>query len=240
MITVAPMPTLHELVAREVGGAAIPLPGQLTGANGLALDPALLDSVSAMLRDQYLAKGCTEVAVEWKQTDAGKGQADVTIEITPGRASTITAVEFKGAQKVKSAELEKVIKDDVAPNAPFSTLHVEHAALMIAAYYYDRGFVMVKIDAPKPAGTAGAAVFTIIEGAQFRLGKVEIKGASADDAKKYRALVKARTGDVFSRSVLADAIQKIQVEAKGMVVTPLTEVKAEKKLIDLTIEISKA
>jgi hypothetical protein len=43
---------------------------------------------------------------------------------------------------------------------------------------------------------------------------------------------------VFNRSVLADAIQKIQTEAKATV-TQLTDLKVDKKIIDLTIEIAK-
>jgi outer membrane protein insertion porin family len=239
VVALAPQPTLHALYARETGGADIPLPGQLATATSLPIDPVLLDSVTTMLREQYLSKGFTDVAAAWKQTESGKGEADVTIEVTPGKASTITTVEMKGAAHAKKGELEKLIVEDAAPGRAFEGDHIERAALVITAFYYDRGFVNVKIDTPKPAGGPAPAVFTITEGPQFKLGKIEIKGVSADDAKKYRAMVKAKTGDVFSRSVLAEAIQKIQEDAKA-VVTPLTDVKTDKKLIDLTIEISKS
>jgi outer membrane protein insertion porin family len=238
-ITLAEQPILHALFAHEVGGAELPLPGQLATATNLPVDPAMLDSVTTMLREQYLAKGFTDVTATWKSVEATKGQADVTIDVTPGKASTITAVEFKGNAHAKQADLAKAIIEDASPGRAYEANHIERAALLITAYYYDHGYVNVKIDPPKPTGGAAAATFVITEGPQFKLGKIEIKGVSAEDAKKYRAMVKAKTGDVFSRSVLADAIQKIQEDSKA-VVTPLTDVKLEKKIIDLTIEIAKS
>jgi outer membrane protein insertion porin family len=239
VITLAPQPSLHALVAREVGGSEIPLPGQLATATNLPVDPAMLDSVTNMLREQYLAKGFTDVTATWTQAEAGKGQSDVAISVVPGKASTITKVEFKGNAHAKQADLEKAIAEDASPGRAFEANHIDRAALVITAYYYDHGYVNVKIDSPRASGEAAPATFTITEGPQFKLGKIEVKGVSADDAKKYRAMVKAKTGDVFSRSVLADAIQKIQEAAKA-VVTPLTDVKVDKKIIDLTIDISKS
>ena len=56
VLDVTPQPTLHALVAREVGGADLPLPGQLTSAIGLPVDPALLDALGVQLRELYLSK----------------------------------------------------------------------------------------------------------------------------------------------------------------------------------------
>jgi outer membrane protein insertion porin family len=238
VIEITAQPALHALVAREVGGEAIPLPGQLAAAIGLPVDPGLVDALADQLRTQYLAKGYTDVAVAWKQSDVATNQVDVTVEVTPGKASTITTVEFKGNAHAKKADLVKAIGDGVAASSPWNIDQVERASLLITAYYYDHGYVNVAVQTPKPSGTAGPAVFTITEGDQFRIGKLEITGVSAEDSKKYLALAGAKKGDVFSRTALATGIGKIQ-DASKLLVTPLTTVDTKKKTIDLKLEVSK-
>jgi outer membrane protein assembly factor BamA len=238
MIELVPQPALHALVAREVGGGAIPLPGQLAAATGLPVDLGLVAALADELRTQYLDKGFTAVVVTWKQVPAGAGQADITVEVTPGAASKISAVEFKGNSHAKKAELAKAIGDTVAAGAAWNTDKVDRATLVITAYYYDHGFVNVAVTAPKPPGATAPLVFTIVEGDQFRLGKVEVTKVSADDAKKYLKLAGLKKGDVFSRTAVSTGITKIQ-DASKQVVTPITKVDTKKKTIDLALELSK-
>jgi outer membrane protein assembly factor BamA len=239
VIEITAQPALHALVAREVGGQDIPLPGQLAAAIGLPVDPGLADALADQLRTQYLAKGYTDVGVTWKQSDVTNNQVDVTVEVTPGKASTITAVEFKGNAHAKKPDLMKAIGDGVAANAPWNSDQVDRASLLITSYYYDHGYVNVVVQTPKPTGTAAPAVFAIIEGDQYRIGKLEITGGvSPEDTKKYLAMTGAKKGDVFSRTTLAAGIAKIQ-DASKMMVTPLTTVDNKKKTIDLKLEVSK-
>jgi outer membrane protein insertion porin family len=238
VIDVIAQPALHSLVAHETSGQTIPLPGQLAAAMGLPVDPGLIDALVDQLRTQYLAKGFTDVDVGWKQSEALANEVDVTVEVTPGKASTITTVEFKGNAHAKKPELVKAIGDGVAANAPWNTDQVERATLLITAFYYDHGFVNVAVETPKPTGTAAPIVFAITEGDQYRIGKIEVTGVSADDAKKYLALAGAKKGDVFSRTALTTGITKIQ-DASKMQVLPLTTVDAKKKTIDLKLEVSK-
>ena len=87
-------------------------------------------------------------------------------------------------------------------------------------------------------------MFTISEGDQFRVGKLDVTGVSAADAKKYLALVGVKSKDIFSRSAIVAGVQKITeaVHANGMTtanVLPLTKLDTAKKTIDLTLEVTK-
>ena len=244
VVDVVPEPTLHALTAREVGGADIVTPGQLATAVGLPIDLALLDAVGRQLRDQYLERGFVDVSVDWKQTAAGKGQVDIAIEITPGKASTIASVEFKGNSHAKRDDLVKAINNDLVTGTPWNSDRVDRATLLLTSYYYDHGYVNVAVEGPKPAGGPSPAVFSITEGDQFKVGMLDVTGVSAADAKKYLALIGVKTKDVFSRSAIVAGVQKITeaVHAAGMPtgnVLPLTKVDTAKKTIDLTLEISK-
>ena len=244
VVDVVPEPTLHALTAREVGGADLVTPGQLATAIGLPIDLALLDAVGHQLRDQYLEKGFVDVSVDWKQTPVGKGQVDIAIEITPGKASTVASLDFKGNAHAKRDDLVKAINNDLVTGTPWNADRVDRASLLLTSYYYDHGYVNVAIEGPKPAGGPSPAVFTIIEGDQFKVGKLEVTGVAPADAKKYVALIGVKTKDVFSRTAIVNGVQKITdaVHAAGMTnanVLPLTKVDTTKKTIDLTLEVTK-
>jgi outer membrane protein assembly factor BamA len=240
-IDVVPEPTLQALAAREVGGADLPLPGQLTSAIGLPVDPALLDALGVQLRDQYLAKGYTAAAVEWKQTPAGSGAVDVAVEVTPGKASIITAVDFKGNAHVKKADLIKAIGDGFAPSSPWNTDVITRGSLLVSGYYYDHGYVNVAVEEPPPPGQPGPAVYTISEGDQFRLGKLEVTGVPAADAKKYLGMIKLKQGEIFNRTAISDGLTKINqaLGDSGQFVAPVTNIDTKKKVIDIKFDVTK-
>ena len=241
IINVVPEPTLHALAAREVGGADLPLPGQLTSAIGLPVDPALLDALGIQLRDQYLAKGFTNASVEWKQTAAGSGAVDVAVEVTPGKASIITGLDFKGNAHVKKADLVKAVGEGFAPSSPWNTDVITRGSLAISGYYYDHGYINVAVEEPPPPGQPGEVVYTISEGDQFRLGKLEVTGVSPADTKKYLAMIKLKPGEIFNRQAVADGLAKINeaLSDSGQFVSPDTNIDTKKKVIDLKFKVSK-
>ena len=237
VVALVPARNLHALTAKEAGGQDIPLPGLLSTAVGLPLDPGLLSKVVAELRAEYLAKGYTDVQVAWKDTDVGTNQVDVSIEITPGKATTITTVEFKGNAHAKKADLIKAIAGTLVASSPWNSDLVDRASLLLSAYYYDHGFINVAVDPPKPSGGSSPATFSITEGDQFRVGKIDVKGVPDADAKKYLAMVTVKKGDVFSRKLMQDGIIKIQDAAKTQV-EPVTNIDAKKKTIDVTLDLT--
>jgi len=238
VVTLVPSRNLRGLTAKEVGGQDIPLPGLLSTAAGLPLDPSLLSKVVAEVRAEYLAKGYTDVQVAWKATDVEKNQVDVSIEITPGKATTITTVEFKGNAHAKKTDLLKAMEGTVVASSPWNNDLVDRALLQLSSYYYDHGFINVAVDPPKPSGGSAPALFTIIEGDQFRLGKIDVKGVPDADAKKYLAMVTLKKGDVFSRKSMQDGIIKIQNTAQTQV-EPVTNIDPKKKTIDVTLDLTK-
>jgi outer membrane protein insertion porin family len=242
IVDIVPQPTLHALAARAVGGPDLPLPGQLTAAIGLPINPELLDALGAQLRVQFLTKGYTDATVEWKQTPAGTGAVDVAVEITPGKASIITTVDFKGNAHMKKADLVKAIGDGFAPNSPWSIDTVDRGQIQLASYYYDHGYINVAVEEPKPSGGPAPAIYAITEGDQYRVGKLEVSGASAADSKKFLGLLHVKKGEIFNRTAITTGIGKITsaLHANGgtAYVTPITNVDTKKKVIDIKLEVA--
>ncbi|HEY3805706.1 MAG TPA: POTRA domain-containing protein [Kofleriaceae bacterium] len=243
VVDITPQPTLHALVAREVGGKELALAGQLTSAIGLPVDPQLLDTLGKQIYDDYTAKGYADASVAWKQTPAGSGAVDVAVEVTPGKLSTITAVDFKGNAHVKKADLLKALGTEFAANTPWTSNLVARGWSSLTNYYYDHGYVNVAVESPLPPGQPGPLVYAITEGDQFRVGKLDFPGVPAPDAKKYIGIIGVKQGQVFNRTAIAAGLKKVEesIQATGDkgFVLPKTTVDAKKKVIDLTFELQK-
>ena len=231
-IEITAQPTVHAITASP----GVTLPSQVVAANGLPLDPVLLDTITRELREQYLAKGYVDATARWTTKPVGS-QVDVAIDVVPGTATVIQKIDFKGNAHAKTAELEKAIAGDVAVGAPWNDQHVEHAQQDLMAFYYDRGYVNVAVTRP----VASAAVtFDIKEGDQFRVGKLSIKDAKPADEKKWLAALGVKKGDVFSRTAMTAGMQKLKDATAAVDIDPVTNIDTTKKTIDVVFEIQKS
>lgn len=228
-IELTQQPTVHAITASP----GVALPGQVAAANGLPLDPVLLDAVARQLRDKYLENGYADAQVRWTTKPVGS-QVDVSIDVTPGTAIIVDKVDFKGNAHAKSDELAKAIVGDLGKGTPFSSDRLEKAQLELTAYYFDRGYVNVQVATPAPAS---AIVFEIKEGDQFRVGKLSIKDAKPADEKKWLAALGVKKGDLFSRTAMTTAMKKLQDATKAQDITPVTNVDAAKKTIDVEFDL---
>jgi outer membrane protein assembly factor BamA len=236
VIELVPQPKIHAFAAHDAGGGEVTLPAAAKVAVGMRLDPKMLDGVVSALREDYVGRGYVDAAVAWHTTASGD-QVDVSIDVTPGVATTVAGREFHGNAHAPAADLDAAIgKDILVAGSPWHDDEVERAALLISAYYYDHGYVNVRIPTPQPAGGKSPVVFDISEGDQFKMGKITVKNADAEKSKRYLALLQLKKGDVFKRSVIADAIEKIRTMS-GKDVLPLTTVDTDHKTIDLTLEL---
>lgn len=105
-------------------------------------------------------------------------------------------LRIDGTQEVPSAELAAALlvdKEDLPPTPPptdrdgLITL-VENDALLLAALYYDRGYVNAEFDTPTMADSADGRFIDVVlhvkaEGARHRLGRY--RAAEANDKKLY-------------------------------------------------------
>lgn len=232
-LDITPQPVVHALTAAQADGTAVQLPGTLAAANGLPLDPVLLDKVAGELRDHFIADGYPDAFARWTTRPAG-AQVDVSLIVTPGTRFVIDHVELAGNAHAKAADLLKLMD---LPAGPWNQARVERAAVQIDTYYYDHGYVNVAVNTPAPSATPK---FTIKEGDQFKIGKLSIKDAAPADEKKWLALLGVKKGDVFSRAAMTAGLQKLQDATKFADITPVTKLDPAKKTIDISFEIQKS
>lgn len=127
-------------------------------------------------------------------------------------------------------------------NGKISQEAVERAALLVSAFYWDRGYAMVRVDDPKIDQANQRVDFTIKqEGDRFTIKSVAVTGTLLRTEKTFLALL-IKPGSVFSRTQIADDRQKLArfYEDRGFAyvnVLPLTKVDLPSKTIALTYEI---
>lgn len=155
-------------------------------------------------------------------------------------------LEFHGNAKLSSAELRKYLVDETPTfedGTAVSQEAVERAALLLSAYYWDRGYANVRVDDPKIDQAARRVDFTIkTEGDKFTIRSVAVTGTLLKSERSFLAMLAIKPNAVFSRTLIANDREKLQryYEDRSYAyanILPLTKIDLATKTIGLTFEI---
>lgn len=210
---------------------------------GDPLDVATLVAVTHKLEEEYASRGWDEATVTHSVTAEGEGGARVKIAVVEGRRARVGKVTFEGVQGGREPALRKALQ--LEEGAPLGEDNLTRSALLANAFYYDRGFLTVKIDEPKRTRAADgttAIKFAITEGPVFKIGTLRIKKVDTTTEKTLLAAMQSKPGDVFNRSKVIADLETIRSRAgkNGNPVTaePQTELDAKKGIVDIVIVLS--
>lgn len=207
-------------------------------------DPAKVNVVAQAVRDEYRQRGYGSARVQLVAEPVGPAHdhVRVRIQVEEGPVWRFTKIDFKGNKKVPTAELRKAAGLEVGK--PIVQDEVDRAGLVVTALYYDRGFVQVRVDTEASDVVDGgmALTFTVDEGDVHTIGTMHATGRGAPFEKELLdKVVRSRPKQVFSRAVIVQDIERVKAffaaKNQAVEVTPLTEVDAKKKTIDLTFKI---
>ena len=162
-------------------------------------------------------------------------------------------VRFLGNKAVSEEELHAAISTREGNILSFLTsagTYKEEAfdrdLLLLTAFYYDRGYINVKLGKPEIelSGDKKYLYITIPidEGPQYRIGKLDVRGDLVLPKDEYLRRLTVHTGDVFNRSRLGNDINKLNEIYKDrgyayVNITPLTNIGGDNRAVDLTFEI---
>jgi outer membrane protein assembly factor BamA len=230
--------------AKLLGDAA--LDAKLPMTKDSPYDAGTASRIALTVRDEYRLRGydAARVVVVAEPTPGSPDHVDVRLKVDEGTQSRFAKLEFKGNKKGPEAELRKAAA--LEAGKPFVREEVERAALLVSTFYYDRGFVQVRVD--PEIGTANAQgvvplAFVIDEGDVYSIGALHATKLGGPVEKELLdTVVRARPKQVFVRSKVVDDLERVNAffasRGQKVVVTPLTEIDPKKKTIDLTFEIS--
>ena len=230
--------------AKLLGDAA--LDAKLPMAKESPYDAEAASKIAMVVRDEYRLRGyeAARVVVVAEPAPGAPDHVDVRLKVDEGTQSRFAKLEFKGNKEGPEAELRKAAA--LEAGKPFVREEVERAALLVSTFYFERGFVQVRIDTEIGSANAQGVVpvaFVIDEGDVYSIGALHATKLGAPVEKALLdTVVRARPKQVFVRSKVVEDLERVSAffasRRQQVVVTPLTEIDPKKKTIDLTFEIS--
>jgi outer membrane protein insertion porin family len=201
----------------------------------------------------YEKKGYLDAKITYSTAPVGEHEVVLTYSVDEGKVVRIDKLVFEGARAFKPRELRKVMQTQEGWFLSFATGagNLDNEVLKtdierLTAFYYDHGYIDVKIDEPvierKPNGLV--VTIKIDEGNQYTVGAVAIGGDQLPNMETARARLSLKPGEVFRTSKLRDDITAL-TDVYGDVgyafvnVTPDTAVSPAEKTVDVTYKVSK-
>lgn len=185
---------------------------------GGVYNPVDVQRALEKLKDFYEDEGYFEVQITPNVEKFGDGDVRVTFSIVEGRQIKIDKIVFQGNKGLTAKQLKDVL---VTRERQFYILRgkvqrqrLEQDVEQILALYNDEGYTQARVDSTDVAVDRDRALvtvtFTIVEGPQFHVGDVTIKGVTLLPENEIQRQIRFKTGDVYSLSGVRDARRRIE------------------------------
>lgn len=207
------------------------------------------------VRELYVGKGYYLATVDHQVRPIEDGQVDVWLMVDERAKVEIRRISFLGNQEISDRELKSVMGTQeggffsfLTDSGTYKEEDFERDLALITAYYYDQGYVNVKIGTPQITLSGDKRflymAIPIDEGPVFTIGQLDFKGELLLAKKEYFARLKTAQGQTFNRTRLGQDIARLNDFYKDqgyayVNVTPLTQIDLEKRTVALTFDIEK-
>ena len=201
----------------------------------------------------YDQKGYKDAAITFQTSEPSGGEVILTFKVDEGKIVRVQHIIFEGNRKFTARQLRRLMQTKQAWFMSWATGagNLDSEVLKtdverLTAYYYDNGYVNVKIDEPQIERKEDGLEVTIRieEGEEFKVGAVQVGGDVVGDPQSILSHLDMKSGEVFRASNLRKDILSI-TEAYGNLgfafvnVEPQTAVEAEAKTVGVTYKIEK-
>jgi len=172
----------------------------------------------------YRRGGRPDVRVEPKTIDRGEGRADLVFTIAEGEKTTVRKIVFAGNKAFSNWKLRDVITTTetnwlswIKNTDVYDPDRVSADEELLRRFYLKNGYADFRIasanvEIDKAAGGYVLTV-TVDEGAQYRLGKIDVISNVRDvDPAVIRGLVKTRSGEVYNAELVEKTVEEMTVE----------------------------
>jgi len=195
--------------------------------------PAVRKNVGK-IKDLYLEKGYFIAEVDWKLEALSGDQVNLVFTVVEHDKVKIRKISFSGNSALTDSQLRKVMQVQqenmfsfIGDAGNFKPDDLQHDLLMITAFYYDKGYLSVKVGEPviefSPDHSSIEITIPITEGPRFKVGSVRV--VEYDDAgneieplggrKTLMGLLTSKPEEWFSRSKVGMDIERISNHYKN-------------------------
>jgi len=242
---------------------------QINGTKGLKIDdiqkvmevkPRTILDINKVVGDvgrikkAYMEKGYYNADITYTVTPIDEDFASVDFNIAENKVVKVKGVTFSGNNSIKAGELSGVMETRkkhwlmswFTNIGVFKDESLEKDGERLTAYYYSKGFLMVKVDKPTiDFKDDGIYVhFNITEGDRFTIGTIDFRGDLIYDPKVLERKVKILPGQIFNGRTLNEDLVTLKgvYSEKGFAyadISPLTDIKPEEKKVNIIFSIDR-
>ncbi len=121
----------------------------------------------------------------------------------------VERIEFVGNRAFTVRQLKEVIKTE--RKKPFNNKLLNLDRILLTNYYQMHGFLDMWVDARfKRKGDKIFVTYTISEGKQYYLGKIQIHGAQLVPPERFRGAFKIKAGEIYNRQKIEEGLNRIE------------------------------
>ncbi len=219
------------------------------------VDQAKIKRNVEKIHDLYVEKGfyLAEVGYEIKRKD--DLHVDVYFNCDEHAKVEVRKISFLGNAHIKEAELRAAMGTQEGGWLSFLTSSgtyredaFDRDMLLITAFYYDHGYINVKLGKPEIELSADKEYLYITipieEGEQYKIGKIDFKGDLLFPKDEYFMRMSVHEGETFNRTKLANDITHLNDLYKDLGyayvnVQPLTQVEGSTRSVEVVFDLQK-
>ncbi len=191
---------------------------------GAMLDEYAVSVAASAIRDYYVEKGFSEVAVDYRiEKDEVKGQSEVVFEIDEGGRTKIGKVVFEGNEAYSDRRLRKVMETKkhsiwlswLTGSGRFDRAKFLEDLESVRAFYRDNGYLDVAIadedvSLTYPKKGKLRIEVSVREGQRYFLGDLSVEGNTIFTNEELLDTVKIEPGEPFSPDALDEAANGVR------------------------------
>ncbi|HEY1474595.1 MAG TPA: outer membrane protein assembly factor BamA [Pseudolabrys sp.] len=193
-------------------------------ARGTLSRPTVQADVQRII-EIYHRSGRFDVKVDPKIIELPNNRVDLVFEISEGGKTGVKVINFVGAHAYSNGRLRDVIKTSESNWLSFLQTtdiydpdRIEADRDLLRRFYLKHGFADVRIVAAvgeyDPAKKGFVVTFTIDEGAQYRIGTVDVvSNVRAIDPISLRGSLKLSSGNVYNADLVERTVEAMTIEA---------------------------
>src|SRR6185503_291954 len=215
------------------------------------LDPEKIRQGIEAARKLYIDKGYLDATITYTTTPVGENEVDIVYKVEEKDTIKVEEISFEGNEAFSGRTLRGVMQTReswifgfITGAGVLSRDVLRTDVERLTAYYYDHGYVTVRIDEPRVERKDDGLYITvkIAEGDQFKIGKVDLAGTELPpDTAKLQEGLDTVGGEVFSAGALREDSQKLteRLSEDGYAfatVEPQTAIDESTKTVDVTFQ----
>ncbi len=208
-----------------------------------------------LIKDLYAEKGYYLAEVKPEIVPISENEVEVIFHIEENAKVLVKRIYFVGNEKIPAKEFKRFLETKeggflggLGSAGTFNEEQLENDALIITAYYNEKGYVQANVDPPRaflsPDKRSIYVTFRIHEGERYKMGRISVSGDLIASEEELLDLLTTKSGDWFARSTLGEDIQILTdyYSDRGYAfanVIPIPDIDDDAHQVDITFEISK-